>query len=168
MKTAITLSVVLAMATVFAQEPAPEPKRERPALTEEQRAQKEQQLDDAWSKLSLEGKLRVMHLHRALTQLPGEERKFIHDRIERFLNMSPEEKQRLKDNADRWKNMTPEQREEARQKFRERRKQFEDKWRQEHPGEEPPPFPPRGQKPPPPPPPENSEPKTENQPKENP
>ena len=138
MKTSIILCILLAAPGAFAQEPAPEAKRPT-----------EQQLNDTWNKLPVEDKLRVMHLHRALTQLPEGERKFIHDRIERFLNMSPEEKQRIKDNADRWRNMTPEQREEARQKFRERRKQFEDKWQQEHPGEEPPSFPPHGHKPPP-------------------
>ena len=132
------LALICLLATaVIAQD---EPKRERPKMTEEQRAQTEQQLNDAWIKLSLENKMRVMHLHHALTQLPPEERKFIHDRVERFLNMSPEERQRIKENADHWKNMTPEQREEARQKFRERRRKFEEKWRKEHPGEEPPPF----------------------------
>ena len=145
----------------------PKPKRDRPPMSEEQRAQTEQRLDDDWNKLPLEAKMRVMRLHNALTQLPPEERRFINDRIGRFLNMSPEEKQRLKENAERWKNMTLEERQKARDQFRQRRQEFEQKWRQEHPGEEPPPFQPRPHKPPPPPP-ENSEPKAENQPQENP
>lgn len=136
--------IILLATTLNAQD---EPKRERPKPTEEQRAQMEQRLNDDWSKLPLEAKMRVMRLHRALNQLPPEERRFIHDRIGRFLNMSPEERERIKENAEHWKSMTPEQREQARQKFRERRQQFEGKWRQEHPGEEPPSWPPRRHKP---------------------
>ncbi len=139
-----------------------EPKRERPPLTDEQRAQKEQQLNDDWSKLPLEAKMRVMRLHHALTQLPPEERKFIHDRIGRFLAISREERQRMKENAERWGKMTPEEREQARQNFREHRRQFEEKWRQEHHGEEPPPFQPRHHKSPP----ENPEQQTETPTKE--
>ena len=142
------LSLLLAFAVVARaqDEPVrpPEPKRPHPPLTEEQRADMEQRANDTWSKLPLEAKTRVLRLHRALTQLPPEERQFINERIERFLNMSQEEKQRLKENAERWKNMTLEERQKAREQFRQHRQEFEQKWRQEHPGEEPPPFSPRG------------------------
>lgn len=166
----ILLMAVTIVARAQDEPKPPEPKRERPPLTDEQRTQLEQRANETWSKLSLEAKTRVLRLHRALTQLPPEERKFINERIERFLNMSPEEKQRLKDNAERWKNMPPEERQKAREQFRQRRQEFEQKWRQEHPGEEPPPFPPHAPRPPPPPPPsiDNSETKTENPTKENP
>jgi hypothetical protein len=123
-----------------AQTSQPPAKPGRPALTDEQRAQKEQQLDAAWSKLPLETKMRVMRLHRALTLMPPEERKFLHDRLERFLNMSPEERERIRKNVERWQKMTPEERQLAREQFRQRRRAFEEKWRREHPGEEPPPF----------------------------
>ena len=126
------------------------PKRGRPPLTEEQRAELEQQLNDTWNKMTLREKSQVIRLHRTLRELPPEERRFIHDRIERFLNMSPEERERIRQNAERWKQMTPEEREQARELFRQRRKEFDDKWRQEHPGEEPPPFPFRPQPGPPP------------------
>ena len=123
-------------------------------LTDEQRAQKEQQLNDAWNKLSLESKIRIMRLHRALNQMPPEERKFIRDRVERFLNMSAEERERMRSNIERWQKMTPEERQLAREQFRQQRKQFEEKWRREHPDEPPPPFPFHSQpKAPPPPPP---------------
>jgi Fe-S cluster biosynthesis and repair protein YggX len=128
-------------------------KSDKPALTEEPRAQVEQRLNDAWSKLPLETKMRIMRLHRALGLMPPEERKFLHDRMERFLNMSPEERERLRKNVERWQKMTPEERQQAREEFRQRRRDFEEKWRQEHPGEEPPPFPYRPRHAPPPPPP---------------
>ena len=105
-------------------------------MTEEQRAQQEERLNDVWNKMPVEAKARLMRLNRALNQMPPEERQFIHDRIERFVNMSPEEKQRLKENAERWKNMSPEERQKARDVFRQRRLEFEQKWRAEHPGEE--------------------------------
>src|SRR5205809_5431763 len=117
------------------------PKHEKQPMTEEQRAQVEQRLNDTWQNLSLEQKSRLMRLHRALNQMPPEERRFIHDRIERFLNMSPDEREHLRKNAEHWQNMTPEERQQARERFRQRRKEFEEKWRQEHPGEEPPPYP---------------------------
>lgn len=131
----------------FTQEPLPEPKRDRPALTDDQKMLQEQRANDAWNKLSPEAKVRVLRLHTALNQMPVEERKFIHDRVERFLNMSPEERAQIRQNADRWKSMSPEQREQAREQFRQHRKEFETKWRQEHPSEEPPPFPLRGHQP---------------------
>jgi hypothetical protein len=146
MTTWLIILLVSAVAT-FGQEKSPpgDSKPQQPRLSE-------QQLNDEWRKLPLESKRRLLHLHRALTRLTPEERRFIHDRIDRFINMAPEEKRRVQENAERWKKMTPEEREQARRKFRERRRQFEEKWRREHPGEEPPPFPPLPpQKPPPPP-----------------
>jgi hypothetical protein len=144
---------VLSTRLVSAEEPAtpPSPPRdERPAMTDERRAQMEERLNKEWSSLPLEGKVRLMRLHRALHQMPPEERKFVQDRVGRFLDMPPEERERLKKNREKWEKMTPEEREQARQKFRERRRQFEERWRQEHPGEEPPPFPFHRQKGPPP------------------
>jgi len=133
----------------------PPPKHSaRPPMTDEQRAQTEERVNDAWNKLSLEAKQRVIRLHHALTQLPPEERKFINDRIKSFLDLSPEERQRIRDNAKRWEAMSPDERQKAREEFRQRRQEFEQKWRAEHPGEEPPPFPLRpSRKPAPPPPP---------------
>jgi hypothetical protein len=165
MKRILILTMTLLAGSTFAlaqeQPDQTKPKGDKPSLTDEQRAEKEQQLNDAWNKLPLESKMRIMQLHRALSQMPPEERKFLHDRMERFLNMSPEERERLRKNAERWQQMTPEERQQAREQFRQRRKEFENKWHQEHPGEEPPPFPFRSQPtpPPPPPPPPASEPK---------
>ena len=154
----LIVAAVIATARVQAETPPPppQPPSDHPALTEQQRAENERRLDEAWGKLSLEGKARLMRLHRALREMPAAERRFIHDRIERFLNLSSEDKQKIRENAERWRKMTPEQREQARQEFRARRRQFEEKWKQEHPGEDPPPFPFRGapeSAPPPPPPP---------------
>ena len=112
--------------------------RPRQPMTEEQRAELEQRLDATWGKMSLDGKTRLMRLHRALAEMPPDERKFIHDRIERFLNMSPAERERLKQNKQQWEQMSPEERQSAREEFRKRRQEFEERWRREHPGEEPP------------------------------
>ena len=139
---------------------------ERPPVPDEQKAQMEQRADESWNKLPAEAKVRLMRLHNALNQMPPEERRLIHERIERFLSLSPEEREQMHKNADRWRTMSPEERDKAREQFRIRRKEFEDKWRQEHPGEEPPPFPPHGRRPPPRP--ENPEPKPEPPPKETP
>jgi Spy/CpxP family protein refolding chaperone len=125
----------------------------RQSMTDEQRAELEQRLDAAWGKMSVEGKTRLMRLHRALSEMPPEERKFIHDHIERFLNMSPAEREKLKQNKQQWEQMSPEQRQIAREEFRARRQEFEERWRHEHPGEEPPtnPSPDPKSLPPPPP-----------------
>jgi hypothetical protein len=101
-------------------------------MTEQQRALLEQRLDAQWSRMSLEGKQHVMRLHRALTEMPPDERKFIHDRVERFLNMTPAERARLQQNKQSWEQMTPEQRQQAREEFRRRRQEFEQKWSREH------------------------------------
>jgi len=157
------LSVTLVGAEEQATPPAA-PKHEKPAMTDEQRAQTEERLNKEWNSMSLENKMRLMRLHLALHQMPPEERRFVQDRVERFLNMSPEERERLKSNKEKWEKMSPEERERARDQFRQRRQEFEQKWRQEHPDEEPPPFPFHRQKgsppdagvPPPPPAPEPS------------
>jgi hypothetical protein len=106
-------------------------------MTEEQRAQLGQRLDAQWNKMSVEGKSRLMRLHRALSEMPPDERKFIHDRIERFLNMSPAERERLNQNRQRWEQMTPEERQKAREEFHKRRQEFEERWHREHAGGEP-------------------------------
>ena len=141
----LAVATSLAFSTALRAEDQPgapkHPKTGKPEMTEEQRAQLEQRLDEAWGKMLVREKSLVMKLHSALRDMPAEERKFIHDRIERFLNMPAEERHRLHENSERWKTMTPEQREQARKQFEERRHAFEEKWRQEHPGEEPPPYP---------------------------
>src|ERR1700685_2941640 len=104
-------------------------------MTEEQRAQLEQRLNDTWSKMPVEAKSRLMRLHRALTEMPPDERKFIHDRIERFLNMSQAEREQLKQNRQKWEQMTPEERQKAREEFRKHRQEFEQQWDRGHPGE---------------------------------
>lgn len=119
-------------------------------MTDDQRAQLEERLNNTWRSMPLESKMRVMRLHRATHEMPPEDRKFIHDRVERYLNMPPEERERLKQNRQKWEQMPPEQRQQAREKFQQRRKEFEEKWRHDHPGEEPPPFPFRRAKPSPP------------------
>ena len=117
------------------------PKGDKPPLTAEQRAQAEQKLNDEWSALPIESKTHLMRLHHALSQMPPDERKFVHDRIEHFLNMTPTEREKLTQLRKKWEQMTPEERQKARDEFRKRHQSFEEKWRQEHPGQEPPPFP---------------------------
>ena len=105
----------------------------RPALTSEQKAELVQRADEMWSQLSPETKIRLMNLHKALTGMPVEERHFIHEHIERFLNMSPEEREHIKKNNERWHAMSPEEREHAREQFHQ--------WRKDHPDQEPQLFP---------------------------
>jgi spore cortex formation protein SpoVR/YcgB (stage V sporulation) len=69
--------------------------------------------------------------------MPPEERKFVHDRIERFLTMSPAEREKLKQNRQKWEQMTPEERQKAREEFRKHRQEFDQQWRRAHPGEDP-------------------------------
>jgi hypothetical protein len=140
-------AAMLTVAAALAQE-AP-PKREHQPMTDEQRAQLEQRLNDAWSKLSVREKNQLLRLNRVLREMPPDEQKFIHERIERFMNMPPEERRKMRENAERWKKMTPEEREKARQQYQQKRREFEEKWRKEHPGQEPPPFSYRKQKSPP-------------------
>jgi hypothetical protein len=132
--------------TSLAQQPAlptPSPSdqtnkpRAKSAMTEEQRAQMEQRLNEQWTKMPVEAKSRLMRLHRALSEMPPEERKFVHDRIERFLNMSQAEREKLKQNRQKWEQMTPEERQKAREEFRKHRQEFDQQWRRAHPGEDP-------------------------------
>jgi hypothetical protein len=104
-------------------------------------APNEAQLDNTWNGLSTRDKASAMRFYQALRQMPTDERKFINERIERFMQMSPDERRKLKENNERWKKMPPEERQQAREKYEQRRKEFEEKWRKEHPGQEPPPFP---------------------------
>ena len=92
--------------------------------------------------MSLEGKTQLMRLHRALAEMPPDERKFIHDRIERFLSMTPAERAQLQQNKKRWEQMTPAERQRAREEFRSRQQEFEQQWRRNHPGEAAPANPP--------------------------
>ena len=132
--------------TTLAQPPAapmpaptdqPNKPKSRSPMTEEQRAQLEQRLNESWAKLPVEAKSHLIRLHRALSEMPPEERKFVHDRIERFLNMSPAERERLKQNRQKWEQMTPEERQKAREDFRKHRQEFEQQWRRDHSGEDP-------------------------------
>jgi hypothetical protein len=144
--------VVLAGLTTFAL--AQEPPAGPPAMTEEQRTEMEARLNEAWNQLSLREKMRLMRFHRAQRAMPPEEREFVRERFERFMEMPPEERERLRKNRERWQQMSPEERERAREEFRKRRQEFEERWRREHPGEElppPPPPHPRRHRPPPPP-----------------
>jgi len=119
------------------------PNRGGGAQSDQDRVAAEERLNSAWNSMPFEEKMRVMRLHRGLRALPPEERKRINDRIDHFLNMSPQERQRLQQNYQRWQRMSPEERRRAREEFNRRRKEFEEKWRKEHPGEEPPPYLPR-------------------------
>jgi hypothetical protein len=137
-----TLIFGMAVVVGFAQQGPPpddqtKPKAKAP-LTEEQRVQLEQRLDATWSKMPLETKQRLMRLHRALAEMPPDQRKFIHDRIERFLTMTPAERKTLQQNNQKWDQMTPEDREKAREEFRRHRAELEEKWHHEHSGEESP------------------------------
>jgi Protein of unknown function (DUF3106) len=137
------LMMGMALSTVFAQQESPsqppddvaKPKAKVP-MTDEQRAQLEQRLDAQWSKMPVEAKTKLMRLHRALSEMPPDERRFIHERIERFLNMSPAEREKLQQNRQRWEQMSPEQRQKAREEFHKRRQEIEEKWHHEHPGGE--------------------------------
>jgi hypothetical protein len=101
----------------------------------------EAQLDQKWKSLPARDKAATLRLSAALRQMPPEERKFIHDRIERFMEMPVEERRKLRENNERWQKMTPEEKQQAREQFKQRRKEFEETWKKEHPGEPVPPFP---------------------------
>jgi len=101
----------------------------RPALTDAQKAELVQRADETWSQLPPDAKIRLLHLHKALTGLPPEERQFVHERIERYLNMTPEDRERIKKNNERWHAMSPEERDRAREQFQQ--------WRIDHPSELP-------------------------------
>jgi len=141
----MVLLIGLAVGTALSQQPplpAPAPTdqtnkpRSKPPLTEEQRAQLEQRLNEQWAKMPVEAKARLIRLHRALSEMPPEERKFVHDRLERFLNMSQAEREKLKQNKQKWEQMTPEERQKAREECRTRRQEFEQQWHRAHPSED--------------------------------
>lgn len=143
----LAVAGLLISSVTFAQEQPPRGDRPpKEPMNEQDRAQLEQRVDEAWAKLPVREKVQLMRFHRALRSMPPEERNFIRDRLERFVNMPPEEREKLKQNRERWLQMSPEERQRAREEFRKRRQDFEEKWRQEHPGEEPPPFLRRGPK----------------------
>jgi hypothetical protein len=124
------------------------PNRQGVPQGDQDRAALEERLNNTWNAMPLEEKARAMRLHRGLRELPPDERKFINERIDHVLKMSPQEREKLRQNYQRWQEMTPEERQRAREEFRKHRKEFEEKWRKEHPGEELPPFPFRGGAPP--------------------
>jgi len=122
------LAAITAQAQIATNSPAPH----SPALTSEQQAQLALRADEVWKQLPPDAKIRLLNLHKALTGMQPEERRFVHERIERFLNLSPADRDRIKKNSERWHTMSPEERERAREQFR--------KWRKDHPGELPPPL----------------------------
>ncbi|HUJ10244.1 MAG TPA: DUF3106 domain-containing protein [Verrucomicrobiae bacterium] len=140
----LILATLTGATLVLAQEKTekPKPERSKPPLTDEQSAQLEQELNEEWNALPVQSKLHLMHLHRALTEMPPDERRFIHDRIERFIKMTPAERERLAELRKEWEQMSPEERQKAREDYR--------NWRREHPGQTPPPFPPNKPSGPPP------------------
>ena len=101
-------------------------------MTADQQAELALRADEAWKQLPPDAKIRLLNLHKALTGMQPEERRFVHERIERFLNLSPADRDRIKKNSDRWHSMSPEERERAREQFHQ--------WRKDHPGELPPPL----------------------------
>ncbi|MCS7049636.1 MAG: DUF3106 domain-containing protein [Verrucomicrobiae bacterium] len=147
--TALPLTVPVARPEPL--DPPHRPLRDRlEQLNPEERAKLEQRLDKEWAELPLHAKLRALRIARALRDLPPEDRRLFHERIERFLNMSPEERERLRRNRERWEQMTPEQRERAREEFRKRRDEFRREF-ERHEGEPRPHRPPPSPLPPPPP-----------------
>ena len=102
------------------------------------KAQTEQKLNEAWGQLPLEDKMALMRFHRVMRDLPPDQRKIIRDRIGRIMAMTPEQRERLEQNLKRWQQMSPQERQHARELFRRRRQALEEKWRREHPGQEPP------------------------------
>ena len=130
-----SLMIGLALSAVFAQQESPTQPPGDAAKPRAKGLPDEQHLDAQWSKLPVEAKAKLLRLHRALAEMPPDQRKFIHDRIERFLNMSPAERERLQQNRQKWEQMSPEQRQKAREEFRKRRQEIEDKLLSERPGE---------------------------------
>ena len=130
----MVLMVGVASSTVFAQQESPAPPPSDAPKPRAKSGMDEQRLDAQWSKLPVETKAKLMRLHRALADMPPDQRKFIHDRIERFLNMSPAEREKLQQNRQKWEQMSPEQRQKAREEFRKRRQELEENSRHDHPG----------------------------------
>lgn len=97
----------------------------RPALTDEQKAQRVQRADESWNKLSGEERIRLMRLHDALVDMPPDERRMINQHVDRFLKMSPAEREQMKKNLDRWKTMSPEERARARDLYQRRHRELD-------------------------------------------
>jgi len=135
------IALLLAMSLAAQAQPAASSNGEHAVANDTERAQREERLNKAWQEMPLESKEHLLRLHHAMHEMPPEDRKFIHDRVERYLNMQPEERERLNQNRQKWEQMSADQRQQAREKFQQRRKEFEEQWRKEHPGQEPPPFP---------------------------
>ena len=123
---------LLAAVTLRAEVATNPPPHHSTDLTNEQITQLAQHADEAWKQLPPDAKIRLLNLHKALTGMAPEERRFVHERIERFLNLSPDERERIKKNSERWHTMSPEERERARTQFHQ--------WRKDHPGELPAPL----------------------------
>jgi hypothetical protein len=95
-------------------------------------------VNEAWSKLPLEAKQRVMRLHGRSTRCRPER---IHQQPDWTVSQHAARKNgSASENANPVGTDVPEERQKAREQFQQRRQAFEQKWRQEHPGEEPPPF----------------------------
>jgi len=122
------LATITAQAQIATNSPAPQ----LSAITAEHQAELALRADEDWKQLPPDAKIRLLNLHKALTGMQPEERRFVHERIERFLNLSPADRERIKKNSERWHTMSPEERERAREQFHQ--------WRKDHPGELPPPL----------------------------
>jgi uncharacterized protein DUF3106 len=135
------VALSLSVATLRAQEPAVPRASNGDSLPPDNgdKTQAEQKLNDAWGKLSMEDKMALMRFHHAMRDLPPEQRKMVRERIGRLLSMSPAERDQLQKNLKKWQQMTPQERQKAREEFRRHKQVLEEKWRREHPGEEPPP-----------------------------
>ena len=131
-RTYLTGLAMLAAVTLHAQVTTTTPPHQSAALTEEQKTQLALRADEAWKQLPPDAKIRLLNLHKALTGMAPEERRFVHERIERFLNLSADEREQIKKNSEHWHTMSPEERERARTQFHQ--------WRKDHPGELPPPL----------------------------
>ena len=149
----VLLAAVTLGSGAFAETPpAAPPTRQSPPAGDESAVDKEARANQTWQRLSLHEKLQLLRLHRALREMDPQDRDFIRERIDRYLRMTPEERRQFKENRQRWQQLSPEEKERARQEYRRRREEFEQRWREKHPGEEPPPSPPRERSPRPPPP----------------
>ncbi|MCK7473073.1 MAG: DUF3106 domain-containing protein [Rhodopseudomonas palustris] len=102
-------------------------------VSAERPAPDETQLNQKWDALSPRDKASALRFYQTFRQMPADERKFINDRIDRFMQMPADERRKLKENNDRWKKMPLEERQQAREKYEQRRKEFEEKWHKEHP-----------------------------------
>ncbi len=116
------------------------PVTKTPEQLEAERARRIEAQNKVWNAMSVEERARLLQLHSDLQQLPKEELKIIRERINRYLRMKPEERKQLEENYERWAKMSPAEREKARQSYLRLRWEHEQRWRKEHPGQEPPPF----------------------------